>query len=251
MGTTETVIWQSPVLIFQKKINQLTLSLPIQRSKDTSTIESMNKIINLMKDITTLGKEHHIENHLYYGGTINKHYNLLGDASLTKWLGHISKETLTPEETWSKLCSFLEDELRVQHVDGRASNEDIKPESKRNNNQDSSKNNRTQKYGFPSHSSLPQSEPICFICDAKDGNDDHISTFGPRGTRILKYYTCKKFVELSLADRLSLLKSKGYCFQCLFPGADATSYSNTGRGDVNETTSAKTDVSYQEACPRL
>ena len=203
METTETVIWQCPLLILQNKINQLTSSLPIQRSKDTSTIESMTKIINLMKDITTLGKEHYIENHVYYGGTINKVYNLLGDANLTKCLGHISKETLTPEDTWSKLCSFLEEELKFQHqkLTVKASNEDIKPESKRNNNQDSSKrtgsnqdsskNNRTQRYGFPSHSSLPQPEPICFICGAKDGTDDHGSTFGPGGTRILQYYTFK------------------------------------------------------------
>ena len=95
MGTTETVIWQCLLLILLNKINQLTSSLPIQRSKDTSRIESMTKIINLMKDITTLGKEHYIENHVYYGGTINKVYNLLGDANLTKCLGHISKENLT------------------------------------------------------------------------------------------------------------------------------------------------------------
>ena len=81
------------LLILQKKINQLTSSSLIQRSKDTeSTIESMNKIINLINDITTLGKEHHIENHVYYGGTINKIYNLLGDARLTRWLGQVSKD---------------------------------------------------------------------------------------------------------------------------------------------------------------
>jgi len=51
----------------------------------------------------------------------------------------------------------------------------------------------------------------------------HVSTSGPGGSRIIQYYSCKKFAELSPANRLSLLKSKGLCFQCLFPAADASS----------------------------
>ncbi|XP_066923000.1 uncharacterized protein [Clytia hemisphaerica] len=56
------------MLILQRKINQLTSSSSIQRSKDTgSIIESMTNIVNLIKDLTSLAREHHVENYLYYG----------------------------------------------------------------------------------------------------------------------------------------------------------------------------------------
>ena len=161
------------MLILQKKINQLSSSNPIYRSKDAdSTIQSMNKIINLIKDLIFLEKEHHIENYLYYGGAINKIYNLLGEARLSRWLAQISKDNLTPKVTWSKLCTFLEDELKIQQqkLAVKAYSQDNESKFKRPGpSQDPPKTSRAQRYGYSSiPNSIHSSELTCFICDAKE-----------------------------------------------------------------------------------
>ena len=35
----------------------------------------------------------------------------------------------------------------------------------------------------------------------------------------MQYFACQKFAEMAPKDRFQELKNKGYCFQCLFPGA--------------------------------
>jgi len=72
-------------------------------------------------------------------------------------------------------------------------------------------------------SSSPSSDPVCFICNSSDGSSDHVSTPGPGGYKILQYYTCRTFVNKTPAARLYTLKEKGFCFQCLLPGALASS----------------------------
>ena len=215
-------VYGDVMMMLQKKLAKLQSFTPVNRFKDVeSNVESLTKIINLFKELTTLSNKHGIENHLYYGGTINRVYRLIGDARLTRWLTSISDSKLTPEQTWHKLTTFLEEELKVQQqkliVMKSPSQETDKSKH------DASKPNKPHKYGYSSsHSSLPF-EPRCYICNSAEGTNDHISTLGPGGTRIIQYYTCKIFVEKSPADRLSLLREKGYCFQCLFPGADGTS----------------------------
>ena len=56
-------------------------------------------------------------------------------------------------------------------------------------------------------------------CYFYDETGDQIATAGPRGTGIIQYFTCKKFVEMAPKERFQELTIKGYCFQCLFPGA--------------------------------
>ena len=55
----------------------------------------------------------------------------------------------------------------------------------------------------------------CYICD----EEDHVATKGPAGTKIIQYFTCKKFVNMAPAERFSELRKRGLCFQCLYPGA--------------------------------
>ena len=57
---------------------------------------------------------------------------------------------------------------------------------------------------------------ICHIC----GETDHV-TAGPNYTKVVQYFACKDFVEMSPAQRYQTLRRKGLCHQCLFPGASA------------------------------
>ena len=59
-------------------------------------------------------------------------------------------------------------------------------------------------------------KPKCCFCEEAEG---HVATNGLKGTKIVQYFAFQKFVEMAPKDRFQELKSKGYCFQCLFPGA--------------------------------
>ena len=59
-------------------------------------------------------------------------------------------------------------------------------------------------------------KPNCCFRGKAEG---HIATNGPKGTKIVQYFACQKFAEMAPKDRFQELKNKGYCFQCLFPGA--------------------------------
>ena len=59
-------------------------------------------------------------------------------------------------------------------------------------------------------------EKKCYFCDE---TDDHIATAGPRRAEIIQYFAWKKFVEMTPKERFQELRRKGYCFQCLSPGA--------------------------------
>ena len=51
----------------------------------------------------------------------------------------------------------------------------------------------------------------CFFCNVKTG--------GPSGSHIIQYFACKKIVDSTPAERFRVLRSKGLCHQCLYPGA--------------------------------
>ena len=40
-----------------------------------------------------------------------------------------------------------------------------------------------------------------------------------QGQKTIPYFSCKKFVEMSPLDRFKELRSKGFCYMCLYPGA--------------------------------
>ena len=42
---------------------------------------------------------------------------------------------------------------------------------------------------------------------------------GLKGTKIVQYFACQKFVEMDPKDRSQELKFRGYCFHWLIPGA--------------------------------
>ena len=79
-----------------------------------------------------------------------------------------------------------------------------------------------KKTDHSSHHTEQPREPTCTVCNATEGVDEHVSTSGPKSTRIMQYYTCKEFATKPPSERLRILTTKGFCTQCLFPGASAT-----------------------------
>ena len=106
----------NPKSMLKKKLCEISKFTALWKIKEPEKLmEGLSRIINLMKDLTTLTvKKHNIENQLYYSGSIHKIYQLLGENRVTKWLMKISDEDFSDEEQWQKLIQFLEKELRVQ-----------------------------------------------------------------------------------------------------------------------------------------
>lgn len=67
----------------------------------------------MLNDVRTLAKEHCIEEYLYYGDSLTKVYQIIGDARTTKFLSNICDDDLQQYEIWERLISFLDEEKRV------------------------------------------------------------------------------------------------------------------------------------------
>ena len=134
---------------------------------------------------------------------------------MTRWLAIVYEEACDDEELWLKLIEFLEKKLKVQQqkvlIQGKTEDKKIRPLNDEKGNMGRSH--------FAGDSSP---EPKCYFCDE---SEDHVATNGPRGTKIVQYFACRKFAEMSPNERFKELRRKGYCFQCLFPGAGE----NTGK----------------------
>ena len=104
-----------PRSMLKKKLSEISKFTALWKFKEPKKLmEGLSRIINLMKDLTTLAVKHNVENWLYYSDSIHKIYQLLGENRVMKWLMKISDEDLSDEEQWQKLIQFLEKELRVQ-----------------------------------------------------------------------------------------------------------------------------------------
>ena len=66
---------------------------------------------------------------------------------------------------------------------------------------------------FTGNSSMERK--CCFFEEA----EEHTATNGPKEQEIVQYLACLKFIEMARENRFQELKNKGYCAQCLFPGA--------------------------------
>ena len=212
-------------MMLAKKLSELNNIENFGKIKDSSkAIDTVSKLINLMKDLLQLSKRHKIQNHLFYGDGLEKIYRLMGDGRINRWLSQKS-EDLEGEALWLELIQFLEKELKIcqQKALIFAKSQDSKPKDPK----DPPKPPRVAGGHHSGGDSGPGSKTpqnpssrditVCFIC----GETDHVQTTGPGGMKLVQYFVCKKWAEMTNADRVKTLRSKGLCFQCLFPGAES------------------------------
>ena len=155
-----------PTSMLKKKLCEISKFTALWKIKEPEKLmEGLSRIINLMKDLTTLAVKHNVENWLYYSDSIHKIYQLLGENRVMKWLMKISDEDLSDEEQWQKLIQFLEKELRVQQQRSL-----IRGDTKSQNERDDKNDKR-----YKSHYQSSNTQLKCSICD-KIG---HVPTNGP------------------------------------------------------------------------
>ena len=177
-----------------------TLSKSHLKSRDPEkVIYAISTFTNILHELILLASKHGIEANLYYEDALPKIYQQLGDRRLTRFLSSISEEEPNEKETWQKLLKSLKKEEKLQ--------------------QQKLIINKGKK---ESYFSPNLNEPHCHICGESAGSSEHIATFAPGGLKIIQYFTCKTFTEKAFAALLNILRDKGFCYQCLLPGANSS-----------------------------
>ena len=225
----------SPKHLMQKKFRELSSIDPGKRGESSKSELWISKIIFIMKDLSQLAAAHGIEGMLYNGDGIDKVLKLLGESRVTRWLAkdcyHDEEGSDSDEdddtaferknkESWKSLIVFLEKELRITQrkslVFQNIPDDSFKPKQDRDRNRGNSSHVTDDVLLAASDPGIP-----CSIC----GKSDHLQTTGPNHTKVVQYYSCPDFVQMSPSERFKLLRRKELCFQCLLPGADW----NTGK----------------------
>ena len=206
-------------ILLQKKLEKLDSLQGLWTHKaPEKVIEGLSRIINLMRDLMHLAKDHSIENKLYLGDSLERITAVLGENQLHRWLTlSCDKDLSDGEHQWVELITFLEKEIKINQQKVLLTSKKPKPSPPpplppADNKQ---KKDGTKSKDSVHHSNDGGSGPTCFIC----GQTDHVVTSGPRGVKLVQYFACPKFVKFTCEQRLAELQSKGLCHQCLYPGA--------------------------------
>ena len=197
--------------LLSNKLSELNSFDKLYRLKDNAKIvDTMSKIINVMKDLMNLAEKPSIEPRLYHGDGINQIYKLLGGKRTTNWFQSCVDDIPEGKQLWVKLLSYLERDLRIQQQKHLI-----------NLNEHQDRNPRQQTSFHANQTNQRNNSNVCFICN----KTDHVATSGPNNTKLIQYFSCEKFVNMSPYERFRTLKQTNLCHQCLFPGAEIS----TGR----------------------
>ncbi len=213
-----------PRIMLQNKLTEVKNIGILSRIRDTEKLkESLTAIINAMHDLLKLSTKFNIVQKLYHGEAFDMIQGMMGEPRLTKWLTSIAEGRLEEQDRWNKLSEFFEKELRIQEekslIKSRTESASSNSGSGGRENERSERDNRQPRGGGPrayvSDHSDHNAEVRCSFCN----EIGHVTTNGARGTKLIQYYACKKFVEMRPAQRFQELCAKGLCHQCLYPGA--------------------------------
>ena len=201
-------------LLLQNKLGELdNLGLWNVRG-DEKIANALSVLLNAMKDLSSLATEHDIEGQLYEGGGLEKVMSLIGDQRHRKYRTQNLDPIVSKKDEWEKLLQFLKHE---QHV-----REKVALDNKTAKLMGFGPKNEKQRDGKQTKSrNLMSANPAgvegakCHFCD----QDDHAVVTTRKGNKIIPYYVCEAFVDMSPAERFAKLQSKNLCTTCLFPGA--------------------------------
>ena len=104
-----------PNIMMNQKFAGLNPAELLLRSRDPENVSTgISKVVNIMKDLERLTRQHNIEKRLYYGDGIQRIYKVVGESRITRWISKYCDKDLDEEASWESLQKFLEKELRVE-----------------------------------------------------------------------------------------------------------------------------------------
>ena len=196
-------------ILLQHKLSEL-YNINETKSRDSmKVIDFLSKVTNTMRDLMHLASTHNIEDDLYHSNALHEVVQMLGEHRMMRWLTVSCETPKTGKFKWKQLIEFLDKEMKVhqqkaviQKCTSNKQPDGIKPAVK------------PKRSTFNSYTKPPD-PTVCQIC----GATNHVQTNGPRGTKLVQYFACKVFVDMTPEERYQTLKTKNLCYQCLYPGA--------------------------------
>ena len=156
-----------------------------------------------MKHLQRLSSEHGIESRSYSGNGIAKIYQLFEGNRVKRWLFTMCRESYDDETSRIKLIDLLEKDLRVQQQKVLIENKMEEKKTAKLHNVDGKQNGR-----FNSHcTAISTGEIKCFFCNEEE---ERGATNGSKGTKIIQYFLCKRFTEMTPIERYQELKRKDF-----------------------------------------
>ena len=99
-------------MMLSRKLQTL-FKVDIKSRDPQKLVIALSKYTNTIREVMLLAHQYRIEENLYYGDSLQKIYQQLGDSRLTRFLSSIADEEPTVRKTWEKLLTFLEKEEKL------------------------------------------------------------------------------------------------------------------------------------------
>ena len=200
-------------LLLQNKLRDLEKIGGLWKIKGEEKIaNALASLVNNMRDLSSLASEHKIEGELYEGGGLEKVMGLIGYSRHRKFRSK-NLDVMRKKVEWEKLLEFLKQELHLRErmvLDSKTAKLMGLESERQKDRRDTNPPNwpKGANYGIANDLKCP-------FC----GKSGHTVVTTAKGNKIIPYYVCETFVNMSPKDRFSQLKGKGLCTKCLFPGA--------------------------------
>ena len=207
-------------LLLQNKISNLDKLECLDKVKGDEKIGiAIAKITNMMIELGDLAQKHNLEYKLYVGGGLEKIYSLIGSERERKFLSKSvtnptssgTSDVLDEKLEWNNLLEFLKKELTMREKMTllQKSKHCLGVKTERN-----PRDGRTTGFGGSANVPPLNNDLKCHICD----RTGHVVSVDRAGRKFIDYVSCKTFVDMSCVERRDILRSKGFCLQCLSPG---------------------------------
>ena len=204
-------------VLLRSKLREVESLGPIWRCRDKAKlVQILSKLVYVMGDLQDLAKTHKIENDLYHGGAIHKVYAVVGHSYRDKFIRKHAESEMSKMQKWSKFIEYMKSELKIEEEILLAQQDsDSKTRVEQNKENPGSQEKPGSRKSYTAGATSTAEKPLkCHLC----GHLDHTVTRDHFGKRVVQYFACKLFVEMSCKDRFKLLQEKGLCPQCLSPG---------------------------------
>ena len=151
-----------------------------------------------MIELRLLAEIHNIENELYYGGSIQKVYKVIGNGYKNRFIRLHCESKPSKKAYWNKLVDFLMAGIKFQEeliLTDRLAQEQAGKTT-------FVKKSFDEKDRSSYHTLKNEEKKIaCFLC----GQADHTVTVDHFGRKVIQYFSCKSFVQKTPEERLKLL----------------------------------------------
>ena len=198
-------VYGNTEMLLQTKLGSLSKFSNLSKLQDDEKISLiLTNILNTMSELSKLATENDLESELYYGGGLEKVFELIGKERERKFIRSTSKLKLRKNEKWDKLVEFLKEELleREAYVLNEKSKQCLRLEVKHKNEDKDSDSKKERESGKDSVSKNDQksytsssetiAKPNCFVCGK---HEDHVLSLDSKKNPYIEYVACKEFVD--------------------------------------------------------